>query len=69
MSAINPSRNMPAASVIKIPVMVEVFRQMALGRLISIARSRSCPAIAIGAGAIWRARRPARATRSRDCSR
>lgn len=32
MSAINPSRNMPAASVIKIPVMVEVFRQMALGK-------------------------------------
>lgn len=32
MNAINPSANMPAASVIKIPVMVEVFRQMALGK-------------------------------------
>jgi beta-lactamase class A len=31
-TAIRPSANMPAASVIKIPVMVEVFRQMALGR-------------------------------------
>jgi beta-lactamase class A len=32
MSAINPDANMPAASTIKIPVMVEVFRQIALGK-------------------------------------
>jgi beta-lactamase class A len=32
MSAINAGANMPAASVIKIPVMVEVFRQIALGK-------------------------------------
>ena len=30
-TGINPGANMPAASTIKIPVMVEVFRQMALG--------------------------------------
>jgi len=32
MSAINPDANMPAASTIKIPVMVEVFRQIELGK-------------------------------------
>jgi beta-lactamase class A len=32
-SSVNGSANMPAASVIKIPVMVEVFRQMELGKL------------------------------------
>jgi beta-lactamase class A len=31
-SAINPNANMPAASTIKIPVMVEVFRQISLGK-------------------------------------
>ncbi|GAC1543196.1 MAG: hypothetical protein NVS2B17_22670 [Candidatus Velthaea sp.] len=31
-SGINPSADMPAASTIKIPVMVEVFKQMAAGR-------------------------------------
>ncbi len=30
-SSVNPSASMPAASTIKIPVMVEVFRQLALG--------------------------------------
>ena len=32
-SGVNASANLPAASTIKIPVMVEVFRQMELGRL------------------------------------
>jgi beta-lactamase class A len=32
MSAINPNANMPAASTIKIPIMVEVFRQISLGK-------------------------------------
>ncbi|MDQ6826082.1 MAG: class A beta-lactamase-related serine hydrolase, partial [Candidatus Eremiobacteraeota bacterium] len=31
-SSVNPSASMPAASTIKIPVMVEVFRQLALGK-------------------------------------
>lgn len=32
MSAVNPDANMPAASTIKIPVMVEVFRQISVGK-------------------------------------
>ena len=32
-SGVNASANMPAASIIKIPVMVEVFRQMSLGTI------------------------------------
>jgi beta-lactamase class A len=32
-TSVNGGSNMPAASVIKIPVMVEVFRQMSLGRV------------------------------------
>ena len=67
-SGVNANVKMPAASTIKIPVMVEVFRQMSFGRLstpqqvtLQAVRSR------LTDGATCATRRWARGTRSSNC--
>ena len=67
VTAVNAGANMPAASVIKIPVMVEVFEQMSEGRFDLNKTLHLQAATAIGAGAISPTRGRERDTPSRGC--